>query len=71
VSDFTVWHVSDAGRRRMHSPGALTGIYAGTLVLQGTPEHEYEAGAWCVAVSTYVLRRRGQVRWIGSAEVLA
>lgn len=66
MSDFRArWIAEDRGLALyLASPGALTGIYGGTLLLSGTPEHEYEAGAWCVAVSTFVLRRRGQVRWV-------
>lgn len=57
------WVAADGSALLLHSPGALTGLHGGTLVLRGTPEHEYEAGAWSVAVSTYVLRRQGEVRW--------
>lgn len=63
--NFSARHIDDGGTARaLHSPGALTGVVGGTLVLSGAPEHEYEAGAWSVAVSTYVLRRRGAVRWL-------
>lgn len=57
------WVAADGTSVLLHGPGALSDIHGGTLVLRGTPEHEYEAGAWSVAVSTYVLRRRGEVRW--------
>lgn len=57
------WLAADGAELLLHSPGALSHVTGGTLVLKGTPEHEYEAGAWSVAVSTYVLRRRGEVRW--------
>lgn len=58
------WISADGTAQPLHSPGALTGLVGGTLVLKGTPEHEYEAGAWSVAVSTFVLRRKGEVRWV-------
>lgn len=64
MSDFVARYVDSLGvDRRLHGPGDLTGLVGGTLILRGTPEREYEAGAWCVAVSVYVLRRRGEVRW--------
>lgn len=46
----------------LHSAGALTGRYGGELELSGEAEHHYEAGSWCVAVSTFVIRRGGSVR---------
>ena len=65
MSDFRARYVDQLGASHLlHGPGDLTGRYGGTLILRGTPEHEYEAGAWCVAVSTFVLRRRGEVRWV-------
>lgn len=68
MSDFRArWIDDDGTARTLQGPGALSQIVGGTLVLRGTPEHEYEAGCWSVAVSTYVLRRRGQVRWTGQS----
>lgn len=64
MSDFRVtWVAPDGTTRRLIGPGALRGLEGGTIILHGTPEYQYEAGSWCDAVSTYVLRRRGQIRW--------
>lgn len=67
MSDFRASWLSTGGELvRLHGPGDLSNRVGGTLILGGTPEHEYEAGAWSVAVSTFVIRRSGEVRWIGN-----
>lgn len=64
MSDFVARYIDEDGTvRRLRGPGDLAQRHGGTLLLQGTPEHQYQAGSWSDAVSTYVLRRRGEVRW--------
>lgn len=58
------WRASEtAPSKLLHGPGDLWQLWGGELLLIGEPEPQFQAGAWSDALSSFVLHRRGKVRW--------